>query len=161
MPPNRLRFRAFTVLEMMVGLALTALLFIAGFYAYKLVRTYYLQQQQTLEVLTEYRNFEALLTASVHDADGLTYRPPAELRAVLDSFERTFAFREERVLLLDSRRPFTVDTFAVRTADLRIFPEGNPAAVERVSLSLLPFGDPVSVQLRKRYSVAQQLSHED
>ena len=56
----RKKFQAFTVVELMVGLAMTSILLLAGFFAYQLIQKQYQLYRQTSEEININQGFQYL-----------------------------------------------------------------------------------------------------
>ena len=151
---NKYRFHAFTVVELMVGLAMTSILLSAGFFAYQLIQKQYRLFQKTSEKVSTYRNFQFLLDNQVREARYLELEDEELILSFAD-YKAAYKFEEEYVLRTDTRHLEHQDTFIVQAQPTEVKLGGDViyfGLADAVELKLFPFGEAVSFKVVKDYS---------
>jgi len=152
----RKKFQAFTVVELMVGLAMTSILLLAGFFGYQLIQKQYQLYRQTSEVISITQGFQYLLESTVRKST-LVKVSGNEIVCVFPEREKIFSLNENEILLSDTRSIDRIDTIALQIKIEEVKFRGTSIAYGRadeISLVLFPFEEAVPFTVRKRYSAA-------
>lgn len=107
--------KAFTLMELLVAMALMAILSVLSFYAYQLVQQQYLFHQKISIKVGAYQNFVALLQKDIYEAQYVE-RQFQQLLLKNKKITINYFFRDSTVERFHSLMPHKIDTLKIQVA---------------------------------------------
>jgi prepilin-type N-terminal cleavage/methylation domain-containing protein len=159
-----MRLKAFTLVEMMAGLAIAALVVMLGFYAVQLLKKQYLLFEKTTDEALDYQRVEALLWHDFTEAQWVLLESDSLVRCEQErgvveyGFSTTYLTRRILAASVD------VDTFPVHFALQTASLDGTPVSkglTDHCSFNIHPFGDKHFFSVQKLYSAAERINYQN
>lgn len=155
------KFKAFTIVELMVGLAMTSILLLAGFFGYQLIQKQYQLYRQTSEEISITQGFQYLLESTVRKSTSVKISGN-EIVCIFPERETIFSLNENEVLLTDTRAIDRIDTICLRAEIEESKFRGTSIAYGRadeIKLVLFPFNEKVPFTIQKSYPAADMVEY--
>lgn len=153
------KLKAFTIMELMVGMTLTAILVLASLYAYSLIKKQYAQQKNMNEILDAYSQFESRLNHDLEMGE-LMKREGSKIVFEKEDSKVVYEFIEGGVLRQNNLSLITPDTFIIKAVFEKCSFNNLEALngyVDHCIIRIFPFESIQQLTLVKRYSAATKM----
>jgi|GEM_PF-4007103 len=159
-----MNLKAFTLVEMLAGLAIAALVVTLGFYGIQLLQKQYLLFEETTNEALDYRRVEALLWHDFTNAQRVLLENDSSIRCDQGPILVEYGISSNYLTRSVLAETAIIDTFPIHFA-LQDATFGG----KRISAGLMdhcvfnigPFGVNHSFAVRKLYSVEERINHQN
>jgi prepilin-type N-terminal cleavage/methylation domain-containing protein len=158
-----MRLRAFTLVEMMAGLAIAALVVTLGFYGVQLLQKQYLLFEKTTDEALDYRRLEALLWHDFTEAQWVLLEHDSLIRCENGQAVVEYGISSSYLTRTVLAQLVIMDTFPVHFALQEACLDGKQVSMgltDHCIFSIGPFGENHLFDLRKLYSAAERINYQ-
>lgn len=152
-------FKAFTLLEMLAGMTIAAMVVLLGFYGIQLTMQQYHLFKKNTDIAENCRHVEALLWRDFTAARQVLRAGENHINCELDSASCRYTFYPEFIIRSQEQQAqLTNDTIFLINQHLETTLNNLPQTDGRIdacSIELVPYGEPLMVEIKKIYSVAE------
>lgn len=153
---------AFTIVEMLIGMALSALLVTLGFYALQMLQKQYAFFVQASEESIDYQRFTTIVRHDVAQATCVE-ADTGMIRCQMRDKRLEYIFQADKIIRLIKQDTIFTDTLSVRAHvdDLKF--KGHfvsSGLIDECTISLFPFGEQGKIGLEKIYSAYDLMQYE-
>jgi prepilin-type N-terminal cleavage/methylation domain-containing protein len=156
-----MRLKAFTLVEMMAGLAIAALVVSLGFYGVQLLQKQYLIFEKATDEALDYRRLEALLWHDFTAASWVLLENDSMIRCELGGVAVQYVVSPNHLTRAMLSASATVDTFPVHFAIEGARLDGKQIVkglMDQCIFNIGPFGENQSLAVSKLYSAAERIN---
>ncbi len=153
--------KAFTVMELLVGMTLTAILLQLGFYAFQLVQKQFQQKKRISEKLEQIQFFESSLFHDKLQSFQIEAKE-LELNFTKEHHSVTYSFQTGFVIRYHSGFPNVVDTFWIQADIKNTFFQKEPLShslIDQYIIDFELFGQAYQIVHSKNYSAADLIQY--
>ena len=159
-----MRLRAFTILEMMVGMAIAALVVSIGFYGLQLVNQQFGLFRKNSDIALNHRHLEALLWHDFSTAQWVEHLSDSSLLCTTGQSLLRYRFLDSMVLRIQAApEPAFTDTLRLfaRPGNFRL--DSQPiqqGLLDHCTFTVRPYGESSVFSVTKIYSAADRIAYE-
>lgn len=159
-----MRLKAFTLVEMMAGLAIAALVVTLGFYAVQLLQKQYILFEQTTDEALDYQRLEALLWHDFTKSQGVFLENDSLIRCDQGEVVVKYGISSNYLTRSLLAEVSVIDTFPVHFALEEATLDGKHVSaglIDYCIFKISPFGESHSYAVQKLYSVEERIIHQN
>lgn len=158
------QIKAFTILEMLAGMAISVLVVLLGFYGVQLAQKQYRLFQKTTDITQDYRHLEALLWHDFTFAQRVEKQNDSLLLCTNEKASISYLFSTNHTLRSVVRVEDSFeDTLQVQVSVVEVTLDGKPVhqgLIDNCIFSIQPFGEKHLYPVRKIYSAQERMNYE-